>query len=287
MKVVKMIMDALWKVQEKFTSPDTGAFIYDIKWQFDPSHEREDQLNSYQIGKHRKIAKEQMIRFYCNLDGTNQMHLYETLLAYCGLFTRPFVRRMMKHRDIYGNPYVQYFRKTYDPHMLYLVFRMPSSKPVVLCTLLKNMFNTKYEPHESPYADDSLFSGGYPTLPMITKDRILNRDQMQILDNYGDEVWKLKSDYGDHSNLSLQSTNWELINLERSNDIREEVYGKDLRPCDQKGLTGFDDSRPSLIELLDDTSYSSISDQELVFSIGLWDKLEEPEEEKEEELDNV
>ena len=275
MKVVKMIMDALWKVQEKFISADTGAFIYDIKWKRDPSQQREDQLNSYQRGKHRKIAKEQMIRFYCNLDATNQMHLYETLLAYCGVFTRPFVRRMMKHRDIYGDPYVQYFRKTYDSKMLYLVFKMPSSKPVVLSTMLRNMFNTKYEPRELPYADDSLFSGGYPTLPIITKDGIINRDQMQILDNFGDEVWKLKAPDAmgfDIADLSLISVNWNLINLEISNDINEEVYGKDLRPCDEKGETG-----SSLIELLDATSYSSWMDKELAFSIGFWDQLEEPE----------
>ena len=272
MKVVKMIMDALWNIQQRFIASDTGAFIYDKKWFFDENQKREDQYNSYTRGKHRTLMKGDVIRFYCELDGTNQMHLYETLLAHIGVFTRPFVRRMMEHRDVHGNPYVQYFSKTYDPHMLYLVFKMPSSKPVVLCTLLKNMFNTKYEPHELPYADDSLFSGGYPTLPIITRDKLINRDQMQILDNFGDEIWKLRSPNGELANSVL-------INLERSNDINEEVYGKDLRPCDTKG-----DNEQSLIELLDSKTYGRDSNKELAFQTFLWDELEEPTEEEEHEL---
>ena len=122
MEVIKKIMDGLQKLYNSFIPVHTGAFIYNHVWE-----NEEDYIR----GKHQDLLENQ-VKFYCNLDGDNQRHLFETLLAYNGTFTIPFLIRMMKHS--YGSsftnevkPYVRYFSKSDNGFIGYFLFDMPSA----------------------------------------------------------------------------------------------------------------------------------------------------------------
>ena len=121
MNFIKKILRAMWEIDYYFSPDDLGKLIYDIK-----------KVDSYVRGKFNKFQKVGIGRFQEELDGNRLHHLSETVLAFCGLFTYPFIKRMAKHTNIGNGNYVRFYgnkctyrhRKYED--QFWVVFHMPS-----------------------------------------------------------------------------------------------------------------------------------------------------------------
>lgn len=187
MEIIKKIMEALWTLQQAFIRCDTGAFIYGI-------NDGGVSGDNYLSGKHSKLYEEKVIRFYAELDGNNRTHLHETLLAYAGKFTIPFVVRMMEMtrwvNDKTNRPYVRYFSRADRNDVLYLLFELPGKGHKVLTARWENLLNSDaYEyntAHEQMYL--YLNESGFPKNQGFNVATIIPNGECTFLDDEG-ELW--------------------------------------------------------------------------------------------------